>query len=381
MPRRKRTGPRKPRKPAVAAVPPGFVMPPPEAVSRDVLARCQQLGFALAGIAPAQPSAYADQLRAWLASGKHATMRFMLDDVDTRVDPTRILSGTRAFIVVADQYATRNDAPDEPPPGRARVARYARGRNYHDTVKRRLHTLADQLRITYPGSEFRTCVDTAPVNERELAVLAGLGWQGKHTLVIHPRLGSYFVLGVVATTLELVPSSRIPDSCGTCTRCIDACPTRAISPYSVDASRCISYLTIEREEPIDPSFHAAMADWLFGCDICQEVCPHNTPRDARIDIGAAYDAYTPQHTSFDLLKVLGWSEVDRREAFTNSAMKRASLAQMQRNAIITATNTLQGQSRTTLKQKLAALATDPSAPASVRQTAQEALAALAANER
>lgn len=381
MPRRKRTGPRKPRKPAVAAVPPGFVMPPPQVVSLDVLARCEQLGFALAGIAPAQPSAHAEQLRDWLASGKHATMSFMLDDVETRIDPTRILPGTRAFIVVADQYATRNDAPDVPLSGHARIARYARGRNYHDTVKRRLHKLADELRVAYPGSEFRTCVDTAPVNERELAGLAGLGWQGKHTLVINPRLGSYFVLGVVATTLELVPGTRIPDSCGTCTRCIDACPTRAISPYSVDASQCISYLTIEREEAIDTTLHAAMSDWLFGCDICQEVCPHNTPRSVAVDIGQAHDAYTPQHTSFDLFKVLGWSEADRREAFTNSAMKRASLAQMQRNAIIAATNTFQGDSLTRLQQKLATLANDPTAPASVRLTAQEALAALAARER
>lgn len=381
MPRRKRNGPRPPRKPAPLAVPPGFVMPPAEVVTRDVLARCERLSFALAGIAPAQPSAHAASLHAWLAAGRHGSMRFMLDDLETRVDPTAILPGTRSFIVVADQYATRNDEPDTVPPGHGRIARYARGRNYHDVIKRRLHTLADQLRIAYPGSEFRTCVDTAPVNERELAVLAGIGWQGKNTLVIHPRLGSYFLLGVVATTLELTPSQRVPDSCGTCTRCIDACPTRAITPYSVDASRCISYLTIERELPIEPSLQSAMGDWLFGCDICQEVCPHNTPRTASSSIGMSHEAYAPQHTSFDLLKVLGWSETDRRAAFTTSAMKRASLDQMRRNAIIAATNTLRGEHLIELQQRLAALAVDVTASATVRQTAQRALAVLAAGER
>lgn len=377
MPRRKRNGPRTPRKPAVTAVPDGFVMPPADVVTADILARCRHLSFALAGIAPVQPSAAADQLHAWLAAGKHGSMRFMLDDLDTRTDPTRILAGARSFIVVADQYATRNDPPDDLLPGHGRIARYARGRNYHDVLKRRLHTLADELRLAYPGSEFRTCVDTAPVNERELAALAGIGWQGKHTLIINPRVGSYFVLGVVATTLQLLPGERVPDSCGTCTRCIDACPTRAISPYSVDASRCISYLTIERELPIDRSLHAAMGDWLFGCDICQQVCPHNTPRPASLDVGSPNPAYTQRNASFNLLEVLGWSEADRRAAFTSSAMKRATLDQMRRNAIIAAINTLTGPDLTMLQQRLAALASDQSAAPSVRQTAQEALAALA----
>lgn len=374
MPRRKRDGAKRPkpaRKPAVTAVPPGYVPPSPQAAARDVLERCRAFGFAAAGISPAQPSERAEALHAWLAAGKHGSMRFMTDDVDTRVDPTRILAGTRAFIVVADQYATRNDAADEPLEGHGRVARYARGRNYHDVVKTRLHQFADALRIAYPGSEFRTCVDTAPVNEREIAVWAGIGWQGKHTLIIHPRLGSYFVLGVVATTLELVPSDRVPDSCGTCTRCIDACPTQAISPYTVDASRCISYLTIERELTIDPPLAKAMGNWVFGCDVCQEVCPHNSPRT--FDVGDAHAAYTPAHTSFDLLKVLGWTESDRRAAFTNSAMKRASLEQMQRNAVIAAANTL----NPALRQRLEALAMDESANPLVRQTAQAALQALA----
>ncbi|GDX98930.1 epoxyqueuosine reductase [Phycisphaerae bacterium] len=375
MPRRKRTGPKQPRKPATIAVPSGYVPPSPDEAARDILARCKQLDFALAGIAPAQPSAHGDHLRAWLAAGKHGSMRFMTDDIETRIDPTRILANTRAFIVVADLYATRNDAPDAIPPNHGKIARYARGRNYHDVVKRRLHTLADQLRIAYPGSEFRTCVDTAPVNERELATLAGLGWQGKHTLVINPAIGSYFVLGVVATTLELARSERVPDSCGTCTRCIDACPTRAISPYSVDASRCISYLTIERELPIDRDLQRAMGSWIFGCDVCQEVCPHNSPRP--FDVGAANGAYTPQHASFDLLKVLGWSEEDRREAFTNSAMKRASLAQMQRNAAISAGNA----NDPALRQRLAALALDPSAPELLRQTARAVMQAPAADAR
>src|SRR5262249_20142541 len=140
----------------------------------------------------------------------------------------------------------------------------------------------DSLRERFPAEQFRAFVDTAPVMEREHAARAGLGWIGKHTLIIHPRLGSYMLLGGVLTTMDIpAPAAqrRVTDHCGTCTRCIDACPTAAITPYSVDATRCISYLTIEHRGEIDPALHEGIGDWLFGCDVCQEVCPHNGGRD------------------------------------------------------------------------------------------------------
>lgn len=362
--------------------------------SRDIVERCLAGGFALAGIVPARPSRWASHLREWLAAGKHGEMDYLEADAALRTAPAGIMEGTRAFIVVADLYATRGTrgragGPEADEPS-GRLARYAQGRNYHDVMKRRLHRIADALRAVYPGSDFRTCVDTAPVPERELAAGAGLGWQAKNTMVIHPRLGSWFLLGVVATNLELAPLSAsdapapVADACGSCTRCIDACPTGAITPYSVDARRCISYLTIEHRSLIDPRLHAGMGDWLFGCDICQEVCPHNSPRHADprgSGEGAAphalpHAAYAPRTSSLPLAAVLEWSGADRERAFSTSAMKRATLAMMKRNAIIAAGNAIRAGSGTGLTARLRALAADEAEPELVRATAAQVLEGL-----
>lgn len=312
-----------------------------------ISSRCESLGFAACGFAPCIPSAYGEHFARWLARGKHGTMEFLEKDVILRSDPRGHMPPPlvpASLIVVADQYAPRgggprNKAAGEKPAGR--VARYAQGRNYHDVIKKRLHRLADHLRLVVPGANFRTCVDTAPIFEREAAVLAGLGWQAKNTMLIHPKLGSYLLLGVVVTDLVLSPPQLTmkiePDHCGTCTRCIDACPTRAIEPYGVDASRCISYLTIEHEGPIAPEFHAAMGDWVFGCDICQEVCPHNSAR-ANESVTKVLPAYEPVNTYLDLLEVIAWTAQQREAAFRNSAMKRATLDMMKRNASIAINN-------------------------------------------
>jgi len=344
-----------------------------------ILARCRELGFALAGVCEAAPTARDDDLRAWLDAGKHGTMGWLADNIEKRCDPRRVLPGAKSIILVADQYASRNDAPDEQRHAVGRIARYARGADYHKIIKKRLHALADDLRERYPDGEFRAFVDTAPVLEREHASRAGLGWIAKHTLLIHPKVGSYALLGGVLTTLEIEPppeQSPVADHCGACTRCIEACPTDAITPYSVDATRCISYLTIEHRERIDPAFHGAIGDWLFGCDICQEVCPHNTPRADGVGVGAAHEAYAPRRSGFDLLEVLGWTEDDRREAFTTSSMKRANLAMMRRNAVICAANALRSRSDPALRERLEEIAADPDEDALVRETARDALATL-----
>ncbi|OAB62557.1 hypothetical protein AY599_13940 [Leptolyngbya valderiana BDU 20041] len=277
------------------------------------------------------------EMRAWLARGRHGSMAYLARHADLKADPSQLLDGATCAVMVADLYATRDDEPDDVPDGRGRIARYARGGDYHQIMKKRLHALCDDLASRWPESRTRAFVDTAPVHEREMALAAGLGWIGKHTLLIHPKMGSWMLLGGVLTTLELeVRQSEEPDHCGTCTRCIDACPTDAITPYSVDASRCISYLTIERREPIEPDLHRGMGAWIFGCDVCQEVCPHNSPRS--VDVGEANPAYAGDRSSFDLLEVLGWDEGARRAAFAKSAMKRAKLAMMRRNAVIAAGN-------------------------------------------
>lgn len=301
-------------------------------ISTQIIERCNSAGFALAGVCGVAPSERGDELRRWLDAGKHGSMAWLAEHADLRSDPARLLDGARSVVMVADLYASRAVENDEQPePGRGRVARYARGDDYHKTMKKRLHAVCDALRAEHPGADFRAFVDTAPVPERELAARAGLGWIGKHTLLIHPRLGSWMLLGGFLTTLDLEPAREvITDHCGSCTRCVDACPTGAITPYSVDARACISYLTIERRDPIDPMHHAAIGDWLFGCDICQEVCPHNSPREAESSGVAA--RYRPRAASFDLLEILGWDADARAAALRGTAMKRATLEMWRRNA-------------------------------------------------
>ena len=161
-----------------------------------------------------------------------------------------------------------------PPPGQGKIARYALGDDYHDQIKTRLHKLADFIRERAPEAQTRCGVDTAPIMEKELAARAGIGWIGKNTCVINEQIGSWLFLGEVITTLDLPADEPATDRCGSCTRCIDACPTAAITaPYQLDARRCISYLTIEHRGDIDSDLKSQISDWLYGCDICQDVCP------------------------------------------------------------------------------------------------------------
>ena len=307
-----------------------------DTLASRVLELCAEHGFALAGICDASPTDRADELRAWLAAGKHGEMSYLADHLDARLDPDLVLEGARAAVVVADLYHTRSEPADRPDAAQGRIARYARGDDYHASIKKRLHALCDELIARHPEHRFRAFADTAPVMEREFAARAGIGWVGKHTLTINPSFGSWFFLGGILTTLGLEPPADQPtitDHCGTCTRCIDACPTDAITPYAVDATRCISYLTIEHRSPIDPAFFEPMGDWIAGCDICQEVCPHNSPRPTP-GVEARNDAYRPKRTGFDLLGVLGWSADDRAAHLRGSALKRIKLDMFRRNALV-----------------------------------------------
>lgn len=347
-----------------------------EEITRDVLARCDRLGFDCYGVAPATDSAQHQHLQAWLAAGMHDELAYMQtpEAVLHRKQPWRLLAGCNSFVMVGVAYAHRErsrdsggaDASDpafDPSAGplgkvpfQGRVARYARVRDYHDLIKRRLHALADALRHDYAGSEFRSFVDTAPVNERELAAAAGLGWQAKNAMLINPKLGSYLVLGGFATTLPLVASMRHgeqpTDHCGSCMRCIEACPTQAIvSARVVDARLCISNLTIERRTPIDAALQPMMGDWIAGCDICQQVCPHNSPRDrdanplSQSSGGVNTQALATKPRGYDLVAMHKWTEANRREAFATSALKRISLAMVKRNAEIASENWSKAQSR------------------------------------
>lgn len=347
-----------------------YMPPTPSQLGEQVVARCRALGFSDAGVTVAEPidPDHAEAYRAWIAEGRHAEMAYLARNVEVRLDPRVLLPGARSIIMVADQYHARETASSGTPsvserddsasahqaarsttpavPGgspriAARVARYARGDDYHDVMKKRLHAMCDALRSEHPGHGFRAFVDTAPVMEREYALRAGLGWIGKHTLLINPRKGSWLFLGGVLTTLELEPPAnqrRHDDHCGTCTRCIDACPTGAITPHSVDARRCISSLTIEQRSPIDPALQPQIGEWLYGCDVCQEVCPHNSPRSPGVDVGESNPAYAQRFESLDPLEILSWTPEDRARVLKGSAMKRATLEMLRRNARIVLAN-------------------------------------------
>ena len=340
-----------------------------------ILDECKRQGFALAGVCEAAPPTRQAEFRQWLDAGKHGEMAYLEKQYESWCDPNSVWDGAHSVVMVADVYASRDDAPDEIDPRKGRLARYARGKDYHRVMKQRLHHVCDAARVKWPGQAFRSFVDTVPINERELATKAGLGWFAKNTLVINPRLGSWMLLGGFLTTLKLRPLPDQPmydDHCGSCTRCIDACPTKAISPYSVDARRCISYLTIEHDSDIDPQLAQNMGDWIAGCDICQEVCPHNSPRPG-VSGEEPRASYRSGEGSFDLLNVLNWDKDARQEALKTSPLKRIKLEQFRRNAAIAAGNALTKQELPELRARLGEIASDDSEPDQLRRAAREAL--------
>jgi epoxyqueuosine reductase len=307
-------------------------------------------------------------------------MAWLGENLHVKADPGRLLRSARAIVMVAAWYARRGevDAPAEA--GRGRVARYARGGDYHKAFKKRLHSVCDRLREEFPGCECRAFSDIEPMPERELAARAGLGWVGKHTLVIDPKRVSLMALGGFSTSLPLVapPEQRVAaDHCGTCTRCIDACPTACITPWSVDASRCISYLTIENRGPVAEDLQERVGDWVFGCDVCQEVCPHNSARAGASDAepggggggGSAGAEIRGVRSTLPLLDVLGWSKEDRTHQLSGSVIKRATLVTLKRNAVLALGNQATRSKDAAILERLRLVAADQREDALVRETA------------
>ncbi|HYO25930.1 MAG TPA: tRNA epoxyqueuosine(34) reductase QueG [Lacipirellulaceae bacterium] len=238
--------------------------------------RAFELGFTLVGVCPAVAPAGVNRLAEWLARGYAGDMHYFAQRQAAYAHPGHVLDGVRSIIMLGLPYDSGPSQPLEP--GQGRVARYAWGPlDYHDAIRQRLHKLADRLRELAPAAATRGVVDTAPLLEREFAQLAGLGWVGKNTLLLNRHAGSYFFLGALLTDALLeIDAPHDADHCGTCTACLESCPTQAFpQPYVLDASRCISYLTIEHRGEISPELRPGMGDWLFGCDICQQVCPWN----------------------------------------------------------------------------------------------------------
>ncbi len=234
-----------------------------------------QHGFSYIGFARAERlDQEARRLETWLNMGYQGKMGYLENHFEKRIDPTKLVPGSKSVISLLYNYHSKRSQQD---PAAPKISTYAYGTDYHLVLKKKLKWLIADIREKIGNIEGRCFVDSAPVLERDWAKRSGLGWVGKHTLLIHPRAGSYFFLAELIVDLETVPDRPIKDHCGTCRRCIEACPTEAISPegYLLDGSKCISYLTIELKDQIPTEFGGKMENWMFGCDICQQVCPWN----------------------------------------------------------------------------------------------------------
>lgn len=305
-------------------------------------------GFDLAGVAPIAPSPEADFYPEWLARGHAGEMRYLERRVEERLNPAKVLEGARSAIVCSLNY--QSDKPlTRFEPERAWVSRYAWGEDYHRVLKQKLDGLAGWIEAETDGRT-RTYVDTGPLIERVLARYAGVGWFGKNTCIIDEKIGSWTFLGCILTDLVLKPDQPVPDRCGTCTACIDACPTGAIvEPYVLDSRKCISYLTIELRGEVPASLRPGIGHHLFGCDICQDVCPWN--RRAPIGGQATLEA-RPELWWPGVEELLGLDDEGWRQRIRGTPLKRAKVQGLVRNLMIVAGNSGLGRLRGKLERFL-----------------------------
>lgn len=298
-----------------------------DTLSRQIKAEGHRLGFDLVGISRAEVlEQEARDLEQWLQEGRHGRMQYMENYFDKRIDPRRLVDGAQSVISVIHNYYV---GPEQGPPADApRISNYVWGPDYHKVLKRKLYELFHYIQETVSEDvQGRVFVDSAPVMDKAWARRSGLGWIGKHTNLITPQRGSYFFIGEIILDLALSYDGPVKDYCGTCTRCIDACPTDALEPYQIDASRCISYLTIELRDDMPEEFQDKLGGWAYGCDICQQVCPWNrfsTPHPNG-EFGPLF------HVDMD---AQAWEELDERtfkRLRKKTAMERVTWEKMKDN--------------------------------------------------
>ncbi|HOQ88889.1 MAG TPA: tRNA epoxyqueuosine(34) reductase QueG [Candidatus Hydrogenedentes bacterium] len=309
--------------------------------TEKIKAAARGLGFDACGIASVA-SEQDDGFNAWIDAGMHADMSWMERTREVRQRISLFLPGARSVVMLAANYFT--DPPDKPEDTlRGRVSRYAWGRDYHRAMQRAVGKVAEVVDQVFPGSRSRISIDSAPVRERAWAARAGIGWVAKNSLIIIPGVGSWCFLAAVVTTAEIQPDPPVPDRCGSCRACMDACPTGAIvAPRVVDSSRCVAYHTIENRGAIPPEVARFMGDMVFGCDICQEVCPWNrrAPRSHIRDfLPRSEDTAWPP-----LAPLLAGSRDWFEAVFTGTPVRRAKLEGMRRNAEIVRNNLCGGAS-------------------------------------
>ena len=319
-------------------------------LTEEIKAHAANLGFDLSGVTTAEPPRHGEYYAKWIEQGMAGEMAYLGRQIEKRQDPGQILPNARSLVVVAMNY--RCPDPDHVPSGapgdthrgtpgdthRGKIARYARGDDYHDVMKEKLQELLGFIRERAGRPvEGRVYVDTGPVLEREFAVRAGLGWFGKHTNLIHKRVGSWLLIGEILLDIDLDEDRPAADHCGTCTRCIEACPTEAIvEPYVVDSRRCISYHTIELKGAIPLEYRAEMGDRVFGCDDCQDVCPWNRRAP---ETGHSAFVSRPWNETPGLIEMLGLTPEEFRTRFRGSPVKRTKRRGLLRNAAVALGNT------------------------------------------
>ena len=287
-----------------------------------------KLGFEFVGIAKAEKMEEESRnLEEWLKNGMHGKMQYMENHFEKRTDPTKLVEGAKSVITLLYNYFPDKQQEDPLAP---RLAKYAYGKDYHFVIKDKLKAFLEVISTEIGEVGGRCFVDSAPVLERDCAKRSGLGWVGKNTLLIHPKRGSFFFLAELIIDLELELDGPIKDYCGRCTRCIEACPTEAISPkgYILDGSKCISYFTIELKESIPESYQDKFENWMFGCDICQDVCPWN-----RFSKKHNESEFEP-HPDLLKMKKEDWEEITKdvfQKVFKKSAVKRTKFEGLKRN--------------------------------------------------
>ena len=305
----------------------------------ELKAKARELGFVAVGIAPATDDPVrAERLHDWLDAGFHGSMGWMEDRAEVRQGPQSMWPAARSVIALGMSYAPDVDplAPEEME-REAKISVYARGRDYHDVLKKAAKALARWLVEQRPGTELKVFVDTAPVMEKPLGEAAGLGWQGKHTNVVSRAHGNWLFLGAIYTTLELSPDAPHTDRCGSCNACQVACPTNAFpEPYRLDARKCISYLTIEHHGPIPEEFRQAIGNRIYGCDDCLAACPWNK----FADVAARHARLAPREdlVAPDLASLLALDDTAFRAKFSGSPIKRVGRNRFVRNCLIAAGN-------------------------------------------
>jgi len=293
-----------------------------------VVEKAKSIGFDLVGFAKVKSlDKESENLQEWLNKSYQAGMEYMQKNFDKRKDVKQILPNAKSVISLALNYYTADSYSSDKSSGK--ISRYAWGKDYHLIVWAMLDELEEELKKVDSEFESISYVDTGPVMDKAWAVRAGIGWLGKHTNVIDREIGSWFFIANIITNYEFDYSEQIEDFCGSCTACLDACPTDAIvEEYVVDANKCISYLTIENKKEISEEFRGKFDNWLFGCDICQDVCPWNQ----KFPVESLFKDFHPQNKELKLNEVLEISEEKFKEKFRTSPIKRAKLKGLKRNA-------------------------------------------------